>query len=145
MQKLRKLSYHENMLYLRVDEVLHYLWDPIGVADVPEARDEYYSYLPTVFQLLMNGDRAETIAEYLSSVSRDSMGLDGNKSRDSHVAGTLVNWRSSIFGTDFNTEIVKIPKEQMAKLQRRIDYYEKHPEKAFLGPKFRNVYKSFAK
>jgi hypothetical protein len=33
-------------LYRRIDEVVHYLWDPIGVSDVPEARDEYHSYLP---------------------------------------------------------------------------------------------------
>lgn len=32
-------------LYRRVDEVLFYVWDPIGVANSPAARDEYYGYL----------------------------------------------------------------------------------------------------
>ena len=41
-----KSSREEIELYKRVDEVLHYLWDPIGVAEEPWARDEYYSYLP---------------------------------------------------------------------------------------------------
>jgi len=36
----------ENELRQRTDEVLHYLWDPIGVAGAPGARDEYWSYLP---------------------------------------------------------------------------------------------------
>ena len=48
----QKLPPDQMELYRRVDEVLHYLWDPIGVAGAPEARDEYYSYLPHVFSLL---------------------------------------------------------------------------------------------
>ena len=40
-------------LYKRCDEVLHYVWDPIGISDVPEARDEYESYLPTVWRLVI--------------------------------------------------------------------------------------------
>jgi hypothetical protein len=38
----RKLSPEQNELYKRVDEVLHYVWDSIGVAGEPHARDEYY-------------------------------------------------------------------------------------------------------
>lgn len=45
----KQLSPFERELYQRVDEVLHYVWDPIGVSDAPEARDEYFSYLPIVF------------------------------------------------------------------------------------------------
>jgi hypothetical protein len=44
-----KLLPHQDELYRRTDEVLHYIWDPIGVAGVPEARDEYDSYLPHAF------------------------------------------------------------------------------------------------
>lgn len=128
MSDSEKFSIQEKALYQRVDEVLHYIWDPIGVSGVPEARDEYYSYLPTVFQLLMHGDRAEAIAEYLSSVSRESMGLGGNRSRDFDVAETLINWRDNIFGSAVNTETVEITNEQMAELERRIEYHEKHPE-----------------
>ena len=40
----RGISSLDEELYRRVDEVLHYLWDPIGVAGIPEARDEYYGY-----------------------------------------------------------------------------------------------------
>lgn len=38
-----------------VDEVLHYIWDPIGVAGVPEARDEYDIYTGRIFTLLRSG------------------------------------------------------------------------------------------
>jgi|GEM_PF-7106682 len=30
---------HDAELHQRIDEILHYLWDPIGVAHVPDARD----------------------------------------------------------------------------------------------------------
>ena len=33
-------------LHRRTDEVLHYIWDPIGVSGVPTARDEYSGYVP---------------------------------------------------------------------------------------------------
>lgn len=113
-----QFSDQEKALYQRADEVLHYMWDPTGVSGVPEARDEYYSYLPSVFQLLVHGDGAETIANYLSSVSRDSMGLGGNRSRDFEVAETLIDWRNQIFGCDLNGEIVEITNEQTYELKK---------------------------
>ena len=51
----KKLSPKENKLYKRVDETLFYIWDPIGVNHVPQARDEYYSFLPGIFELVING------------------------------------------------------------------------------------------
>lgn len=42
-------SNEEKNLYSKIDEVIHYLWDPIGISYVPEARNEYYSYLPEIF------------------------------------------------------------------------------------------------
>ena len=50
-----RLSRSDDELLMRVDEVLHYLWDPIGVSDFPEARDEYTSYAGVVFSLLKRG------------------------------------------------------------------------------------------
>ena len=44
----KQLSPEHQELYGRVGEVLHYLWDPIGVSGVPQARDEYDSYVPQV-------------------------------------------------------------------------------------------------
>lgn len=59
----------------RVDEILHYLWDPIGVAGAPGARDEYDSYVPTVVKMLFEGSDAEAIALYLHRVEVESMEL----------------------------------------------------------------------
>ena len=62
-------------LRIRVDEVLYYFWDPIGVANEPFARAEYESYVPKVLQLLIAQDDPSPIAAYLADVIRSSMVL----------------------------------------------------------------------
>lgn len=44
-----------NELYKRIDEILHYIWDLIGVAEIPQCRDEYQPYLPKAYQLVKSG------------------------------------------------------------------------------------------
>jgi hypothetical protein len=50
-------------------------WDPIGVRDVPEAQDEYDSYLGPIAGRLRSGDSPEELAAYLDSVTEERMGL----------------------------------------------------------------------
>jgi hypothetical protein len=83
----------DDELYRRVDEVLHYLWDPIGVSDIPEARDEYYDYVPNVLSLLRAEAGVDRIAAYLVDVETDRMGLGGNKERAEDAAEILVKWK----------------------------------------------------
>ena len=80
-------------LYNRVDEILHYVWDPIGVAGIPEARDEYDSYLAHVVELLRTGVPAERIAEHLHRIEYEAMGLSrigGASAKTLRVAELLV-------------------------------------------------------
>ncbi len=51
-------------------------WDPIGVRDVPEAQDEYESYVGGVYQLLAAGSSPQRVAEHLSALETDRMGLN---------------------------------------------------------------------
>jgi hypothetical protein len=81
-------------LYQRLDEVLHYIWDPIGVSGIPEPRDEYYSYLPNVLRLLNEGASVDTIADYLGEITSERMGLGVNRERDLDVAEILINWKA---------------------------------------------------
>lgn len=62
-----------------VSEVLHYIWDPIGVAGVPEARDEYDGYVGAVFGLLWHGADASELVAHLVGIADASMGLPGTK------------------------------------------------------------------
>jgi hypothetical protein len=78
----------------RVDEILHYVWDPIGVSGSAGARDEYDGYAPTVVKMLFDGADVEAIAKYLHSVESESMGLTtfGVRSKKtSDAAKTLVS------------------------------------------------------
>lgn len=65
-------------------------WDPIGVAGISEAVDEYDSYAMRVFTMLASGATAETIAEYLGWVVTERMELRGNAPHDRQAADKAV-------------------------------------------------------
>lgn len=83
----------EQELYQRIDEVLHYLWDPIGVAREPFARDEYAAYVPEVFGLVAEGAGEQKLMNYLLQVEGDAMGLAARPSHARRIAEMLVEWR----------------------------------------------------
>ena len=92
----QKLSAQDLALYRAVDEVLHYVWDPIGVAGTPEARDEYYGYLPKVFVLVRDGEEESAIAAELGSITTQRMGLSARPEHDLEIARLLLSWRESV-------------------------------------------------
>lgn len=92
----KKLSPPELALYRAVDEVLHYVWDPIGVSSVPQARDEYHGYLPLVFDMVRKGDSASDIACHLSRIATERMGLSEKHAHDLKVAHVLLEWKAVI-------------------------------------------------
>ena len=96
-----KLNEQEKKLYRQVDEVLHYMWDPIGVRGIAQARDEYYSYLPQVFSRLINNGTTDDIAGYLVAVERDSMGLTPDKENAMNIAEILQGLKEAIIDDGF--------------------------------------------
>jgi hypothetical protein len=93
----QKLGNSELELYRRVDEVLYYVWDPIGVAPNSVTRDEYERYLPEVFSMLQEGAGASAIAAYLDSVATERMGLNGNPEHSKRVSEFLLDWKTEIY------------------------------------------------
>ena len=83
-------------LYKRVDEVLHYVWDPIGIGGSPAARDEYYGYLPQVFGLVRDSADAKQIADYLTHVEEDRMGLKPDPAKAKEAAELMLEHRDWI-------------------------------------------------
>ncbi|MGF6808430.1 hypothetical protein OKW30_003556 [Paraburkholderia sp. Clong3] len=81
----------------RADEVLYYVWDPIGVAECTAARDEYERYLPKVLSLLQQGANASAIAAYLDALVTDQMGLQENTEHSKRVAELVLNWKTRIY------------------------------------------------
>lgn len=59
----------------RIRQVLLQDWDPIGVQDVPEAQDEYDSYVGGVYRLLASGASTQEIADHLWHIEDEVMGL----------------------------------------------------------------------
>ncbi len=51
-------------------------WDPIGVADVPEARGEYDSYVGPVYRVLAGSRFQEDLINYLSYIQTKMMGFE---------------------------------------------------------------------
>lgn len=90
------LSLQDKELLRRIDEILHYMWDPIGVAGVPQARDEYESYVPQVFLLLKETADGKDVAEYLRWLSTEHIGMGPNPDRDAEVVDVLLQWRGHL-------------------------------------------------
>jgi len=90
----RKLSPAEMEIYRRTDEILHFIWDPIGITGAAGARDEYHSYLPVVFSKLQQSSDASTaIVDYLVWVEEDRMGAKPNRQHAERVAELLIENR----------------------------------------------------
>lgn len=90
-----EVSTHDKEFLARIDEVLHYHWDPIGVSSVPEARDEYSSYAGVVFSMLKRGATVKEVAKYLRDIRVINMGLGQppHQLKEDDVAEILDSWR----------------------------------------------------
>ncbi len=80
------INLEQKNLYNIIDELLWNDWDPIGLNEYEEARDEYQSYLPTIFNLKINNADKEAIAQHLLKIETDRMGLLGNIEKCRSVA-----------------------------------------------------------
>jgi len=90
------LGPEEKALHRAVGEVLHYVWDPIGVAGVVSAREEYDSYVSDVCAVLWQQADAAAVSEYLERIATDYMGLSGCRERSDIAAEKLLEWRRAV-------------------------------------------------
>lgn len=91
-----KLGPEEKALHRAVGEVLHYLWDPCGVAGAPQARDEYDTYVDGICALLWQGAGSTTISLHLMQIAEQNMGLVDTGEHADRVARRLVEWRDVV-------------------------------------------------
>ncbi len=89
----RKLIPFERELGERVDEVLHYVWDPIGVAAAPAARDEYSGYAIRALGMLLESDPVASVVSFLIEVEQGHMGLEPQPEHALRVAELLLEWK----------------------------------------------------
>ena len=79
-----------------VDEILHYVWDPIGVAGVPQARDEYAAYVPQVVALLARGISGGELSLWLQGLAEEHIGTGRRPERADEASLALVDWQNYI-------------------------------------------------
>ena len=84
----------EPELLQRVDEVLHYHWDPLGVSREPAARQEYAAFVPEVFDALLDDADEHRVMELLLLLESEFLGLGPRPSQARRVAEMLVDWRA---------------------------------------------------
>jgi hypothetical protein len=79
----------------RVDEVLFYKWDPIGINHYVTARAEYRSYVSTILQVVNSGDMVKLV-ERLEDLEKNSMGLEVEESNAKEIAELLLSHKEAI-------------------------------------------------
>ena len=84
----RAKKYHNAIRKILMDD-----WDPIGVKGIPEAIDEYDSYISKIYKLLIHHESEESIFRYLWEVETNYMGLSGNRRITENVTSKLVTLR----------------------------------------------------
>jgi len=92
----KRLSEKEKEFYNRVDEVLFYKWDPIGISEEGCPRDEYQSYTPQVFRIAIESSAPEPLAEHLSQIATERMGLSSAKEHDLKIANLIMEIKDEI-------------------------------------------------
>lgn len=85
------MTSEQKVIYESIDEILWTEWDPIGVNDIEDVRDEYQSYTPTIFSLRIHGATKEAIANKLFEIETKAVGVIGNIDHCRKVADQIIN------------------------------------------------------
>jgi hypothetical protein len=84
-------QYHES-----IHRILLHEWDPIGVAEEPEAQDEYDNYIPKIHGMLLRHEPRDKLRDHLWWLETEHIGLCGSRSRTYKVADLLIALREQI-------------------------------------------------
>lgn len=83
------MSPEHKALYKGVDEILWNDWDPIGVNDVAP-RDEFQSYVPEIFSLLIQNKSDKEISYRLYKIETETIGVLGSREHCLKIAKKLI-------------------------------------------------------
>ena len=74
-------------LEVRVREILLQSWDPIGVAGVAAAQDEYDQYVKPIAAMIVAGAVVDDLSRHLLEIETNHMCLKGDRAR-AHLAAS---------------------------------------------------------
>ena len=80
--------YHQSIPAIR--DILLRDWDPIGIADAPEAQDEYDSYIPGIYGRLIHRITESDLFDHLWQIQVQQMSLAGDRSRTQRAVKKLL-------------------------------------------------------
>jgi hypothetical protein len=76
-------------LHRSIKDVLLNEWDPIGVAAIPEAQDEYDAYVPTIYRLLITHRPLHELTDFLLWAQTEHMALCADRGHTEAIAERL--------------------------------------------------------
>lgn len=65
------------LIHRKIDEILRFDWNPIGLNNVDDPSDEYISYVSEIFRLKKSGASRKEIAKCLLNIEIERMGFSG--------------------------------------------------------------------
>ena len=83
---------NKDKIYQLTDEILFYFWDPIGINQNFDARDEYADYVQGIVNILTIDDSA--LCDYIFDIETSKLGLDGSLSHCRKIADMLIDMKS---------------------------------------------------
>ena len=63
-------------IWNKIDEILWKYWDPIGVNDDFDARDEYQSYIGSLYKLILTKANEEKLKNYLRIIEKEEIEIE---------------------------------------------------------------------
>lgn len=90
---MRKYLDRARHYHAAIRTVLLTEWDPIGVSQIPEAQDEYDSYVGGVYRLLITHVDRRGLFLHLWQIETEHMGLSGNRQHTETVVDRLLRLR----------------------------------------------------
>jgi hypothetical protein len=83
---------------LELNDLFMREWDPIGVAGIPGAADEYSRYVGETASKLRQGVTVDELTAYLSRVRTAYIGVAANPRTDRRVAELTIQWFTDAMG-----------------------------------------------
>lgn len=74
-----------------IEKILLSEWDPIGIMNEVNAKDEYHAYATDIANMITHGATTKDISDALLKIERDMMGLNGDTERADRVAQNLLS------------------------------------------------------
>ena len=92
----KKYRDHAKQYQQAIHRILVHAWDPIGVAQDPDAQDEYDNYIPKIHGMLLRHEPRDKLSDHLRWLETEHIGVCGSRSRTDKVADLLIALREQI-------------------------------------------------